>query len=465
MQTPNLSTSPRAIWSLTWPQMLMMFFVFCLGLTDVWTAGRISGDVQAAFGLVAQCTMFLQVLVMAMSSGAMAAISQSLGAHKYRRARLYIGMVLLCSMGLGLLVALFAYAGQHALFGLLMTPESILPITLDYWGIALLTLPATYVYAATGMLFRATRQVLPPLGVSALMALCNLLGNLGFGLGWFGLPSFGYHGIAWTTFGCTCLGAALNCLLLADTGYLARADIPPLRWMRRGAPYLLKVALPAGVAQIVWQTGYVTLFAVAASLPVDSVNALAGMTAGMRAEALLFLPGMAFSMSASVLVGNSLGAGNKEEARRLALQLAGAGSLFMSMAAALLWPFINDIAQALSTVPGAQVQAVSYLRYNFIATPFTVISMVLGGAMTGAGATRYNLMVYGGSFWAIRLPLAWVMGHYVWMDASGIFLGMLASQVVQSLIMLWVLRHVDWTRFAMNACKGQEHPAAAEETS
>lgn len=456
MPPATLGTSPRDIWKLTWPQMLMMFLFFCLGLCDVWTAGRISGDVQAAFGLVAQCTMFLQVLVMAMSSGAMAAISQSMGAGRRRRARRYVGMVLVCALVMGLGIAVLAFAGQHQFFALLMTPEQILPVTLDYWAISLFTLPAAYVLSASGMLFRATRQVFPPMWVAVVMCVANFFGNLGFGLGYFGLPAFGYQGIAWTTFACTGLGALGNCLLLARTGFLRRADIPPLRWMRRGAPYLIKVALPAGAAQIVWQSGYVTLFAVAASLPFDSINALAGMTAGMRVEALLFLPGMAFSMSASVLVGNSLGAGNKEEALRLALNIAGAGALFMSLVALCLWPFIDELATLLTSGPDAQVQAASYLRYNFVATPFTVTSMVLGGAMTGAGATRYNLMVYGGSFWCVRLPVAWILGHHIWMNASGIFLGMLASQVIQSSIMLWVLLRADWTRFAMNNCK-QSH--------
>ena len=449
MKTPALGSSPRDIWRLTWPQMLMMFFFFCLGLCDVWTAGRISGEVQAAFGLVAQCAMFLQALVIAMSSGAMAAISQSMGALRMRRARRYVGLVLMAALFMGLGVAVLAFVGQHGLFALLMTPAAILPITLDYWAIALFTLPAAYVFAASGTLFRATRQVMPPLWVAAFMCLGNLLGNLGFGLGYFGLPAYGYQGIAWTTFACTTVGALANCWLLACTKFLRRADIPSWRWVKSGAPYLIRVALPAGAAQIVWQTGYVTLFAVAASLPFDSINALGGMTAGMRAEALLFLPGMAFSMTASVLVGNSLGAGQKDEARRLALRMAGAGALFMSLIALALWPFIEDMATLLTANAEAKAQAVSYLRYNFVSTPFTVLSMVLGGAMMGAGATRYNLMVYGGSFWLVRLPLAWLLGHYIWMSASGIFLAMLASQVVQSSIMLRVLYRAQWTRFAM----------------
>lgn len=449
--------SIRAIWRLTLPQVCMMFFFFCLGLTDVWTAGQIGDDVQAAFGLVSQCVVFLQVLVMAMGSGAIAAISQSLGAGKPRRARRYICMVLVLALLLGLIVALLAFLGEGVLFTVLRTPQSILPITLAYWNISLITLPAAYVFAASGVVFRATRTVMPPLWVAAGMCLANFFGNLAFGLGYFGMPAFGFKGIAWTTFFCTLMAALANCGLLSRAGFLSRSNIPTLPWVRRAAPYLLRVALPAGASQLVWQTGYVALFAVAASLPHDSVSALAGMTAGMRIEALLFLPGLAFNMTAAVMVGNSLGAGDTDQARRLALLLVGTGSLCMSVVALIMWPFIHDIATLICTTADAQAQTVSYLRYNLISTPFTIGSMVLGGVMTGAGATRYNLIIFGGSFWLIRLPVALVFGHYIWMDASGIFLGMLTSQVVQCSIMVFALFRAPWTSYAMNcAAKTQD---------
>ena len=105
MPTPDLSTSPRAIWRLTWPQMLMMYLVFFMGFNTVWVAGQISADVQAALGMVTQCAIFLMVVIMAVSSGATAAVSQSLGARKMRRAQRYVGTTVLGSLGLGLLVA------------------------------------------------------------------------------------------------------------------------------------------------------------------------------------------------------------------------------------------------------------------------------------------------------------------------------------------------------------------------
>lgn len=41
MPEPDLSVSPRAIWKLTWPQMLMMYLVFFMGFINIWVAGQI----------------------------------------------------------------------------------------------------------------------------------------------------------------------------------------------------------------------------------------------------------------------------------------------------------------------------------------------------------------------------------------------------------------------------------------
>ncbi len=454
-QKKELTFSFKTVWELTLPQILVMLFFFCLGLCDVWTAGRLGNDIQAAFGMTAQGNMFLQVVAIALGGGTTAAISQAIGAGLMKRAVRYVNLVIAASLTFGILLALGAYAGRHIFFGFLQTPESILPIALDYWTITLLTLPLGYVFSTTTTLFRATRQVMPPVFVAFFMATANLLGNLGFGLGYFGLPAFGYMGIAWTTFFCTGLGALANILLLVHSGYFDYKTFPPVKWIRAASPYLLKVALPAAASQLVWQSGYVVLFAVTASLPYDSVHAIAGLTSGMRLEALLFLPGMGFSTTASVMVGNSLGARNPEGAQRLALQIMLTGAACMSLVALALWPFIPQMADFLTDDALTQGIAESYLYINFFSTPFTLISMILGGVMTGAGATRYNLMVFGTSFWVVRLPVAWILGHFVWQSASGVFVGMLASQAVQATVMLLVLFYAPWKSYAMQQQKNK----------
>lgn len=449
MNKPGLSFTPSAIWNLTWPQMLMMYLFFFSGIITIWVAGQISSHVQASLGLVTQCAMFLMVIIMSISSGATAAISQSLGMGKLLRARLYISTMVYGSFILGILTAIPAWFFGDQILHLVQAPPDIMPMCREIWKVLVIGLPLQYVFHGTGVLFRSTRLVFPPLWVAALTLVANFFGSLGFGLGWFGLPNYGYMGLIWVNVGTQMLGAFANCVLLRRSTYFQLSLIPTISWLRRALPYLLKVALPAGAAQIVWQSGYLTLFILVASLPKESVAALAGLTAGLRAEALLFMPGMAFNMTCSVLVGNSLGEGKPDQARRLGLILTGVAAGAMSICAIFIWPFRDNIADFLSEDPATRIQIIHYLSYNLVSTPFSIASQVMGGIMVGSGATRYNLMIYGGTFWAVRIPLGWLLGHKIWGTADGIFAAMLISQCIQTVIMLYVVTRVNWTRFAM----------------
>ena len=445
----------RSIWNLIWPQMVTMYSVVLTGLTAVWTAGQINADTQGALGMVNQCGFFLMVVIMALSSGATAAVSQSLGAGKLQRAQNYIVVTVLGSFALGLILAALGYGHGRGILRLLQVPEAILPLTEHMWDLSMYALPAQHVYAATGVMFRATRHVIPPLWISLIINILNPLLCLGLGLGYFNCPVLGYAGLIIANVIAQSVGAILNCLLLLHSGYLSLGKLPSLRWLAQGLPYLIRVALPAGLASFVWQSGYLLLFVLVASLPVHGVTALAGLTAGLRIESLLFLPGMAVNSSIAVIVGNCLGAGRERDARRLSLIVTAATTVALSFVALAIWPFRETIAALFATDPATQTQIIAYLTYNFLSTPFSIASTVMGGVMVGAGATQYNLAVYGGCSWLIRLPLGWFLGHYLGFSAEGIFCAMLISQCVQATIMILVIKYAHWTQYTLR--KHQAH--------
>lgn len=451
MQTPDLSTSPRAIWRLTWPQLLMMYIMFIMTFVPVWTAGRLGADIQAALGMVMQCSLFLTVMNMGLASGATAAVSQAMGALRLRRASRYIITTLVMSALLGLIMGACGIFFAGSILNLVQLPEQILPQAREIFSIFMLGLPFAYVYGTTGVVFRSTRQVIPPLIVSAVLAVVHAAFCVGTGLGLGGLPDLGYQGIAWAGVIVNILGSIINCYILWRAGHLNGQSVPSLRWLKRGLPYLVRVAVPAGFASLVWQSGYLVLFILVASVPIESVAALAGLTAGLRIEGFLFMPAMAFNMTAAVLVGNCLGAGKENEARRVSLSLMRTAVLLMSVLAVCIWPFREELAALLSTDPATRAYIESYLFYNLISTPFSIASTVLGGVMVGAGATHLNLMIFGGSFWFLRLPLGWILGLHLWGTARGVFCAMLVSQVIQTLIMLTVFFQVRWMDHAMRA--------------
>lgn len=51
------------------------------------------------------------------------------------------------------------------------------------------------------------------------------------------------------------------------------------------------------------------------------------------------MPGTAFNMSAAVLVGNCLGAGDRKGAKKVSLTLLWAATLLLTLVAAAMWPF------------------------------------------------------------------------------------------------------------------------------
>lgn len=446
----GLDQSPyRTIWTLSWPQILMMVFNFLIGFVDVWTAGRINREVQASLGLITQSLFFFLIVATAGANAGVAAIGQSLGAGRELRARRYVGLCILLALVMGGLLMLLGLPLKSLLLSALQVPDSIRPVTEYFLWVYLLLLPSYSLLIVLNAVFRARKQVFFPLYSMAVVTILNTVGDLGLGLGWWGLPELGYQGLAWATFWSVTLGAVANVAALWKEGLLVRATFAPWRWVRRALPYLYKVSWPSVVMQVVWHSGYLVLYAITAALPRDNVVSLAGMSAGIRVESLLFLPAFAFNMTAGILVGHSLGAGRFEEARSYGYRILVIGLVCIVAVSLVVWQFLEPLAAFLAPDTAVQREAVNYLFWNLLAIPFTLTTMILAGAFNGAGATHFNMVIMGLATWCLRLPLAYVLGHLVMGRASGIWISMLASQAAQSLVMLYVYAFKDWSCHGM----------------
>jgi putative MATE family efflux protein len=443
-------TSPyRTIWRLSWPQIIMMFFHFWIGFVDVYVAGLLNKEVQAALGIISSCLFFLLIIAVSVANGSVAAISQSIGAGLTMRAKRYVGLCLELALIFGLVIMTLGLVFNEQLLAALRVPDAISGITGDFLNVYALVLPPYYILLITNAVFRARKEVMYPLYAMILITSVNTLADFGLGLGLWGLPELGHKGLAWATFWSVTAGAVLNLFRVSRKGMLSAGAFPPMRWIRRAVPYLFKVAWPSGLMQILWQSGYLVLFAITASLPNDSIPALAGMTAGLRIESILFLPGFAFNMTASVLVGNLIGEGRVDEAKRYGLRIWALGCAGMSLVTLVVWQYVTPLSALVTPEPAVQSHMINYLFFNLIAIPFTLTSMIIGGALNGAGATWYSMVIFGVTVWGVRLPLAYTLGHHIIGEATGIWISQLTSQIVQALLILYAFVFGKWQRFSM----------------
>ena len=438
------------IWGLVWPQMLMLLCTIVINLTDTWVAGQISPGAQASVGMVFQVQLFLMIFAGALGAGGMASVSQSIGAGRWQRARRFAAFVLLACATLATFLSCMVYAVADPVLVLLQTPPALQAEAGYMLRVMLAGLPFFYVMQVGSTLFKAARQVMAPLIAMLLSCIINLAGDICFGIGVLGFPAFGLKGVIWSTVAANAASGMLTVAVLKRGGLLPRDLVPDRRWMHCAARYLCKVALPACCNGLMWQAGYLVLFAITASLP-NGVESLAGFTAGNRIEAILYMPATAFMVTASILVGNYLGAGDKDAARHTGTALFLLSAFTMSAVAGLMWPFIGDIARIFSQEQTVQLQIRHYLFFNVLAVPFTVSGLVLHGVMNGSGATVYSLLVNVIGFWIIRLPLAWVLSHFLYGDAYGVYMAMLLSMIIQTSIITWIFFRWDWAAFALHA--------------
>ena len=449
--TPKKHISMGAIFALVWPQTLMMLFQFLIGFTDVTVAGHIGTEVQATFGFMTRCMFFLLVVGFALSNGGVAAISQALGARLYLRAERYVGLMFKLGGLLCVVIVILAYALRHQIMWAVQVPDSILGLTIELWELYIYIIPAQFLITLSIAVFRSHKQVWVPFFSSLIICSINVVGSCGFGLGWFGLPELGAKGIVCANIIALWVGVAFNFFALWRVKALTLQSFGPWRWERMAVPYLVRVALPAGGNQVLWQLGYVVLFAITATLPSNSVAALAGTSAGFSAEAIIFLPTMAFSFTAAILVGHCLGAGDRDEAKLVGLKLIGAGMVLMSLFGVVLYYYVDAVSAIVAQDPAVQTVAKDYLFFNILAIPFSCISVIVAGVLNGAGASLYSFAIFSSATWFVRLPLAWYLGHHVWQDATGIFMAMFISQAFQAAVAAFVFLRCNWYRFASTA--------------
>lgn len=450
MTTADMTNAPyKTIWNLSWPQILMTIFHLMIGLVDVWVASKLGREIQASMGMISQSMLFFLVIGMATANGAVASISQSLGAGLLMRAVRYIGLCLILGAVTGTLIFLLGFPFRNGMLTILQVPDEMRYVMEYFIEVFLYLVPAYYMLIITNAIFRAQKKVMLPLYSMIIVTTTNTIGDLGLGLGMWGLPDLGYKGLAWATFGSVTAGTVFNLIVLYKSGHMRRKYAVSIRWIKKALPYLLKVAWPSGLTQLVWHSGYMVLYSITASLPENNVIALAGMTAGIRIESILFLPAFAFNLTASIIIGHYLGDGRPDEAKKFGYRILFLAIGFLSLVAVGLWQVIYPVTAIIAPEQVILDEAVNYLYYNMLAIPFTLTSMIMAGALNGAGATLFNLFIFAITVWGCRLPLAYFLGHQVMHSPTGIWMAMLISQILQASIIFYTFSCRNWQKFSM----------------
>jgi putative MATE family efflux protein len=431
------------IWQLSWPMLVIMIFNFFVGFTDVYVAGFISPDVQAAVGFVGILYFFVIVIANAISIGTIALVSRAIGAGDFETGVKVGRQSLIFGFFVAIIVSTCGFAFYREIILLAGFPAQIRPIAETFLRIFAVAIGANYILIVSNALFRASGDVMRPMITMSIVSAVNILGDFGFVFGFGFFPKLGYPGIALSTALSVTVGMILNLVFFFFSRWRAvylDAWTPSLETIRK----ISSLGWPAAMLQIAWNAGSIVLFNILGRLGDTGITALAAIANGLRIEAVIFLPVFALHMSASVLIGQNLGAGNPERAEQVGWRIATAGSAVISVMATAVFIWAGFFAAILAKDAAVLAETVRYLRINMISEPFLAIGLSLSGGLQGAGDTRGTMWIIIITMWFIRLPLAYFLSSILGFGASGVWAAMTASVIVQSLLMVYRFRAGKW---------------------
>ena len=165
---------------------------------------------------------------------------------------------------------------------------------------------------------------------------------------------------------------------------------------------IVRIGLPTALTGVVFSFIYVLLTRTTTKF---GTPALAALGVGHRVESWVYMVGVSFGAAAAAVVGQNLGAGQVDRARRAGWIAAGFATSIGVVGAFLEYAGAVPFAGFFTSDPAVIAEAALFLRIGAVSTLFAASELVLEGALGGAGDTLPP-MITSTFLTAIRVPLA-----------------------------------------------------------
>jgi MATE family multidrug resistance protein len=270
--------------------------------------------------------------------------------------------------------------------------------------------------------------------VNALLAWSLVFGHLG-------LPKLGVAGAGLASSIAEWVGAAMLAIAMAlpavKRRYGTRFTPPDLHAIRR----FLRTGLPIGGQWLLDMSAFAIFTTLVARMGNTSMAATQAMISLLS---MSFMQAIGIGLAATTLVGRYKGAGDLDaavrsyrSARKLGLWLAtGIAVLFVAAPEALLSLYTNDAEVLRLGRPLLALGAAFQL--------FDAVQIVAGGALRGAGDTRWPFLVQTSIAWFVRLPLAWLFAITLGGGVVGAWYAEFVFILVLTSALVWRFRTGVW---------------------
>jgi len=448
---------------IAWPSVLEMVTMSMIGFIDTLLVSTLGEAAIAAVGLAGQPRMLMMSLFFALNIGVTAIVARRKGEGRQADANRTLRNAMMLVSVMSVLVMALGFSISTPLMWLAGAKPDTVELSRIYFMVTLGFLPINTLTVCICAAQRGVGNTRLTLSVNLVSNLVDLMFSYLLIGGHLGFPKLGVAGAAWGTG----VGFVAGFFMAMATVFGRRHSAGFFHLSPRDdwrpnlgiAREIAKVGGGAMAEQAALRFGFFTYAAIVASL---GTAVFAAHQICMQFLNLSFTFGDGIGVAGTSLVGQSLGRKRPDMAK-----LYGLASQRMAMVVALVLAtniviFRHQLVGWFADDAVVAELAARVMLMVAIFQPFQTSSVVVSGALRGAGDTRFALYAFVLAGYFFFLPLALLLAFTFEFKGVGAWMGATAYIILLSGLFFWRFHSEGWRHIRIFAADHAEAPAPAD---
>ena len=422
--------------ALVMPLMFEQFLNVMVGMVDTLMVSKAGEAAVSGVALTTNINLLIIQVMAALATGGAVVCSQYNGRRDTKDAAYAAGqletVLFIFSMAAAFICAVFGKQMLPAIFG--SVEDSVMHSAWIYMFVTALSYPFLGVYNAGAAIFRSVGNSKVSMILSVVMNAINIVLNAVLVM-----MGYGVLGVALATLVSRIVcGICMVILVTKPYNPLQLKRLRELLPNRKMITRILRIGIPSGIENSMFQVGKLMVVSMITRF---GTAAIAANSVSYSVIEFPNIPGMSMGLALITVVGNCLGAGEIEQAKKYTkklMVLAYAGDWIMN---ALLFVFAPQVAGVFSLSKEATDMAVEVLRwFSSVAVFIWPLSFTLPNALRAAGDVKYTMLTGILSMWMFRVLCSYFLAVVCNLGILGVWYGMFIDWGVRSLF--FVIRYL-----------------------
>ena len=440
----------RSMLAIALPVAFQQLITASLNMIDVLMVGQLGETSVAALGLSNQIFFLLILFLFGVTSGMSIFTAQYWGKGDVENIRKVLGICLVIAVTVATAFTLAATLIPHRLMSFYTEDQEVIRLGSDYLRIVglsyiLMAITVSYIAVLRSITMVAITVVVSVVALGLKTILAYLLI---FGVG--GFPELGVRGAAIAT----AFGWGFQCILLLILVYRLKTPLAanPFSFFHFNRPFavnVLKTSMPAAINEVLWSVGITSYNAVYARIGTD---AIAAININATIEELMFVLFIGLGNACAVMVGNKIGAGEKEIAFEYGRRFLIIGVTVAIIGGAIIFSLRETVVSLYEISPSA-ANSLRGLMFVFAASAWLkMLNFILFiGTMRAGGDTRYAMFTELFSIWVVGVPSALIGGFVLHLPVYGVYALVLLEEAVKAIVVIRRFLSRRWIHDLVNA--------------